>query len=374
MVLTRQRVRVVLGALWILDGLLQLQRSMFTVTFAHTVIAPAGQGQPWFVAEPVALTAGLIAAHPAAWNAAFAVIQLSLGVGFMVPRLVRPALLASVAWAAGVWWLGEGLGGLAGGHADLLTGAPGAVLLYAVLAVAVWPRADATGVEHLPLPGLLTFAWAGLWIGGAVFRLLPGQASSAAIAAEIDASAAGTPGWLHQIDATASALVAPAGTGLVVAWVVVCLMVGLGGLGRGAVRQTACAVGIVIATTFWFVGQSLGQPWSGTATDPNSGPLIVLMALAVMAVGGPAPIYGRHRKLTAVGARRVGSRGPGSSPSAFPVTDVFSPPVAAWAAPELWAGRQPVHREVGVPGGWRAVDDEAGVVRADEPELAPAAR
>ena len=35
--------------------------------------------------------------------------------------------------------LGEGLGGLFGGGASLLTGAPGSSVMYAVVAVTVWP-------------------------------------------------------------------------------------------------------------------------------------------------------------------------------------------------------------------------------------------
>jgi hypothetical protein len=36
---------------------------------------------------------------------------------------------------------------------------------------------------------------------------------------------------------------------------------------------------------FWVLGQDLGQLYSGQATDPNSGPLIALMAIALLAGG-----------------------------------------------------------------------------------------
>ncbi len=358
MTLTRYRVRAVLGALWILDGLLQLQRSMFTAAFAHQVLAPAGQGQPWLVSAPVALTARLVAAHPAAWDAGFAVIQLGLGIGFLVPRLTRPALAASVAWALGVWWLGEGLGGVAGGHADLLTGAPGAVLLYALLALAVWPRPGTDRSEHRPLPGVLAVAWAGLWIGGAGLRLLPGQASSAAVAAEIDANAAGSPGWLHHIDASVAAAVEPRGMLFVVGWVVVCVAVGLGALVEGPVRMVAVVIGIGLATVFWFVGQSLGQPWSGTATDPNTAPLIVLMALAVVGIGGPAPAYGRHRRSSSQGSvRPVLSLRWRAAPAA-PATARAASAAGSRLAPDL------------LPGSWPAFSEHRPPAVAPEPGYA----
>jgi hypothetical protein len=36
-----------------------------------------------------------------------------------------------------------------------------------------------------------------------------------------------------------------------------------------------------VATTFWVLGQNIGELYSGQATDPNTGPVIVLMALAL---------------------------------------------------------------------------------------------
>ena len=52
---------------------------------------------------------------------------------------VKVALAASVPWSLAVWWLGEGLGGLLAPGASFVTGAPGAVILYAVLAAASSP-------------------------------------------------------------------------------------------------------------------------------------------------------------------------------------------------------------------------------------------
>ena len=62
---------------------------------------------------------------PAVADVCFGLIQLTLGAGLLHRRTVRWALAASVLWALSVWYLGEGLGGLGGGQASLLTGAPG---------------------------------------------------------------------------------------------------------------------------------------------------------------------------------------------------------------------------------------------------------
>src|SRR6185312_8625776 len=101
---TRRRLQIALGLLWVLDGLLQAQPFMFTRSFATDVMAPAGQGQPGFVSAPVHWVATVIAAHPVAWNVPFAVLQLALGVGLLVPRTARVALAASIAWGVGVWF------------------------------------------------------------------------------------------------------------------------------------------------------------------------------------------------------------------------------------------------------------------------------
>src|SRR5205823_6033698 len=79
-------------------------------------IAPAAQGQPWFVTGPIGWTVRFLGPHIALWNAGFALVQIAIGVGIMWRPTARLALGASFTWAVAVWWLGEGLGGLASGH------------------------------------------------------------------------------------------------------------------------------------------------------------------------------------------------------------------------------------------------------------------
>jgi hypothetical protein len=249
--ITRRDLQVALGVLWLLDGVLQAQPFMFTRGFATQVIAPMGQGQPGFVSDPVHWAATVIAAHPVAWNVPFAGIQLLLGVGLLVPRSARLALAASIAWALGVWYLGEGLSGLASGHASLITGAPGSALLYAVLAAAAWPRRDSS--REGPAPWL-PFAWAVLWAGAAVFQAMPGQAPDL-------------------------------GPLPVVLLVAAEYLIGVGALARRT-KVPAVTLGLVLALVFWVFGQDLGGLGSGQATDPNSGPALALIAIALLAGGG----------------------------------------------------------------------------------------
>ena len=281
--ITRRHVQIALGLLWLLDGALQLQPFMLGTGFARQVLAPTAAGQPQFVSTSVRWGASIIVAHPVAWDVRFAAVQLLIGLGLLVPRTARFALAISIPWALGVWFLGEGLSGLASGHASLLTGAPGSALVYGVLALAVWPRRNASDeapARWLPL------AWAVLWVGGAIFQALPGQNTGTDVAGVISGGAAGAPGWLGRLDAAIASWTARHGASVVVALVVAEALIGLAAL-LPRTRRVALAAGIVLAVTIWVVGQDLGQLYSGQATDPNTAPLIVLMALAML--GGRRP-------------------------------------------------------------------------------------
>jgi hypothetical protein len=59
-------------------------------------------------------------------------------------------------------------------------------------------------------------------------------------------------------------------------------LIGVGALAR---RTSTAAVtgGLALTLAFWVLGQDLGALYTGQATDPNSGPLIALMAIALLA-------------------------------------------------------------------------------------------
>jgi hypothetical protein len=280
-VTSRRRVRIALGVLWILDGALQLQPFMFGRGFAREVIAPAGDGQPAFVESAVNWAADLVSANPVPWDVVFAGVQILIGVGILLPRTVKVALLASLVWSGGVWLFGEGLGGLASGHADLLTGAPGAVLLYAVLAAGIWPPVRESG-DTRPA-WWLPVAWGVLWVGGAALQLLPGQNKIGDVSGTLRDNAVDAPSWLAHLDHSAASGLTSVGTPVVVALVAVQAAVGLAALPRGALRDVAGWAGIVVSVLFWVYGQSVGELWTGQSTDPNTAPLVILLGLAMMA-------------------------------------------------------------------------------------------
>jgi hypothetical protein len=276
--LARRDLQIALGVLWLLDGALQAQPFMFTKGFASQVLAPVGQGQPGVVSGPVHLASVLVGAHPVAWNAASVAIQLVLGLGLLVRRTARLALGASIAWALGVWYAGEGLSGLASGHASLVTGAPGSALLYAILGVAAWPRRGSQA--EAPARGLAA-AWVVLWVGAAVYQLLPGQNTGPALASAVTAGASSAPHWLAQLDASVGSWASRNGALAVSALAATEFLVGVAVLSRRT-RTWAVAVGLVLSIAIWVIGQDLGQLYSGKATDPNSGPLIALMAVVLL--------------------------------------------------------------------------------------------
>ena len=297
---TRRGIQIALGVLWLLDAALQLQPFMFTADFAQQVLAPSGQDQPVWVSAPTDFFARLIAGHPAPLNIVFALVQLALGIGFLIPRLVRPTIVGSVAWAAGIWWFAEGLGGLATGNASLLTGAPGAVLLYAVLALAVWPATDDRNprtADDAAIAGWFPFAWLVLWLGGALLQLLPSQRGTAALHDQLG-SAEGTPGWLTSMHHLAGTVLSHAGSVPFVALVAAMVLIGIGGLAARPWRTVAAVAGAVAATTFWVLGQNIGELYSGQATDPNTGPVIVLMALALVGSTPGTRLFTRKSRTT----------------------------------------------------------------------------
>ncbi len=119
-IMTRRRLEVTIGLLWLLDGTLQAQPYMFTSTFFSNNFGMANMGLPLLAARVEGSLDTAFGAHPAPWNAVFAIVQLSLGAGLLWPRTAKVALGASVGWGIAVWLIGEGIGGRLYGNQRLL--------------------------------------------------------------------------------------------------------------------------------------------------------------------------------------------------------------------------------------------------------------
>lgn len=279
----RRWLQLGLAVIWVLDGVLQYQSAMFTRAFSQ-MLAHGGSGNPAVIAGPAQWAARLIEHYPMSTNAAFATIQLALGLGIAWRSTVRIALAASVVWSVAVWWLGEGLGGVLTSSASPVTGAPGAVILYALLAVLLWPAArdhPASFVAGRPLgAGAARGAWLLLWGSLAYFTVLAANRSAQGLHDTVAGMTAGEPGWLASVNRGAAGLLAHRGLPAAVMLAVLLAGIAAGIFLPATAARVTVMLAVAVALVIWVVGQDLGAILAGQATDVNSGPLLVLLALA----------------------------------------------------------------------------------------------
>ena len=275
----RRRLQLALAAIWLLDGVLQCQPVMFTRAFPPT-LAAAAQGNPALIAGPITWSAHLIGQHVVAMNAVFAAVQLLLGLGIAWRPTMKLALGASIAWAAAVWWLGEGLGSVLTGSASPVSGAPGAVILYALLAILLWPVARERAAPFVAGRAIGAPAARGLWLivwgSLAGLALQPAARAPHAISGMISDMAHGQPGWLAWTGNHAASALSQQGLAASVVLAVALAVVAAGGC---LPARAAIVLAIVIAAAIW-IAEGLGGILTGSATDPNTGPLLALFALA----------------------------------------------------------------------------------------------
>jgi hypothetical protein len=276
-------LQLALAAIWLFDAVLQYQSFMFTKAFSR-MLAESAAGNPSVIARPITWEASLVSHHLVALNTVFATIQLVIGLGIAYRPTVRLALAASIAWSLGVWWFGEGLGGVLNGSASPLNGAPGPVIIYALAAVLLWP-AD----RQVPAPFTAARAvgaratralWLVLWLSLAYFALTPANRAPQALHDMIANMESGEPAWLSAVDRGAASLVAHQGLAASVALAGAFAVIALGiYLPRPAVRAVL-VLAIAVAVVIWVVGEAFGAILARGSTDPNSGLLLVLLALA----------------------------------------------------------------------------------------------
>jgi hypothetical protein len=295
----RRKAQLALAAIWLLDGVLQYQPYMFTKAFATQIIAPTAQGNPGVIADPITWSARIIADHPVGTNTAFATIQLLLGLAIAWRPTVKVALAASIGWSLAVWWLGEGLGGVLTGTAGPLSGAPGAVILYGLIAVLVWPVGQKPDTATAPDAFLASRPvgaatarglWFVLWGSLAYFTLQSSNTGSQDMHDMISGMAQGQPGWLAAIDNHAASLVAHDGLTASIVMAAVLAIIAIGVYLPARATQATLVLALVTAAVFWVVGEALGGLFSGQGTDVNSGPLLALLALLYW------PMSGRSRE------------------------------------------------------------------------------
>lgn len=288
----RRVLQMSLGLIWLLDAALQYQPFMFGRSFVTRVIQPTTAGNPYAVAHSVTWAAHLILHHIVVYNSIFATIQLIIAVGFFFRRTLKAALAASIVWALFVWWFGESLGGVLAGSTPF-SGLPGAVVLYALIAVLVWPtdrnrRGDAaspatSGPLGATIPRLL---WLVLWGSFVYFVLLAANRSPSALGGVFSGIADGQPGWIESLETNLSSVAGHRGTEFSLVIAVLCAAVALAVFARPILRP-ALVVAAALGALFW-VAEGFGGIFTGRGTDPNSGLLLILLAACYWPSSRPA--------------------------------------------------------------------------------------
>ena len=97
------------------------------------------------------------------------------------------------------------------------------------------------------------------------------------MASVLNAGDSGAPAWLASLDDGAASWVAQHGLLVVILLVAAMSLIGVGALWRRT-RTLAVACGLALTAAMWVLGQDLGMLYTGQATDPNSGPLLALLA------------------------------------------------------------------------------------------------
>jgi hypothetical protein len=172
---------------------------------------------------------------------------------------------------AGTWLLD----GVLSGAASPLNGAPGAVVVYALLAVLLWPAGRAapapfTAARAVGAPAARG-VWLVLWLSLAWFALTPANRAPQALHDMIAGMESGEPGWLATLDRGAAALVAGQGLAASIALAASLVVIGAGiWLPRPAARA-ALLLAMLVALVTWVFGEALGAIFTGGGTDPNAG-------------------------------------------------------------------------------------------------------
>lgn len=296
MLLSRKTLQRILGVLWLIDGLLQLQPQMFTMNMVNGIMKPMLQGQPGLFEPSLQFIVTQTTLHLTAVNLLIAIVQILLGLGFLflTGDWVKWLVFTSIVWAFIVWYGGEGMNMLLTGTASILSGAPGAVLLYPLLGLAVIPRQQSNaasesatrkaGDDGLLSRRILRYILAGFWCFAALLQLQPnwwqdGQISQAigAMVGQGGLNSVLVDPVLTQISNATANIEIPLNIALIVVFLAI-------GIGLAVVKDEHVLpfliASIIVSVLFWYFSEAFGMILTGMATDFNSGLLVVLIALA----------------------------------------------------------------------------------------------
>jgi hypothetical protein len=275
---TGRSLQTALAVIWLLDGGLQFQSFMYSKGFVQMLTGMAA-GQPNWLASSLTWSAHTAGHNLAVYNTLFALVQIAIGLGLLYRPTVRAALVLSIAWAIFVWWFGEAFGMLLMSMAAPLTGAPGAVSLYGLLALVAWPNGRPGGL--LGIRGA-RIAWMTLWVLMAVLWLEAPSSAPNAISDAINAAPSGM-SWLSSLQNWAASAAHGAGVPIALVASALSLLIALG-VGTNRYAFPLLKLAIALNLIYWVIGQGFGGMVQGGATDPNSAPLFIVFASVLYAL------------------------------------------------------------------------------------------
>ncbi|HEY4778477.1 MAG TPA: hypothetical protein VIH47_02660 [Solirubrobacterales bacterium] len=285
--ITIRGIQIALGLIWLLDGALQFQAFMYSHAFLAEAIEPTARMQPGWAGQPILWASDLVGKDLALWNTLFALVQCAIGLGLLYRRTVKPALILSFAWALVVWWFGEGFGMVLMNMGSPFAGSPGAVVLYAVVGVLVWPGAQdggrsAAGAGALGDRGGLV-AWSAAWLCSAALWVAVLARPVYSISGSLVEASGDSMPWLGGLQRSLATALSGEGKPIAALLLVLSLAIAAGVWSRR--RRETLLLGALVSLVYWTLGQSLGGLTTGSATDPNIGPLFLLLAVALWPAG-----------------------------------------------------------------------------------------
>ena len=264
-------VRYTLGGLWILDGLLQLQPLMFTMSMIAAVLVPVQSGEPRWVIDLIGFVINLGTRHLYVFNFSIAAVQIGVGLAVILAGTSLWPYLASFAWSLAIWVAGQAFGSLMGGQTTLWQGAPGSAVLYALVTWAAWPRPD-------PRRRIwITRSLSAIWALGALLQLQPAFFTTNALSQAILQNTGGQPVWLQWLLNASGGVIAAHPVFWTIALAVFEAAIAIG-IWFPRTRRAGLAVSVLGAAAAWVLGQTFGMFFTWMATDPNSAPLLGILA------------------------------------------------------------------------------------------------
>jgi len=295
----RTYLRWAFGVIWLVDGILQFQVSM-PLGLANNVVAPLTANTPSWLHSLMNHGVFLWNTHPINLAVGVAWLQVGIGLVLLVSNGMtgRVAGLVSALWAALVWLIGNGAGGIFVTGASFLFGWPGATVFYAIAGVWLFLRPEVFDRWF----SLATLRIVAVIVGmGAIWQMLPstefwhGGNTNALTAMTSYMTKIAQPHWLAWLSRSVGRIAGSMGGGfnlIIVFWLVACAV----GLWLAPKKEWRWpVVTLVIGCLFFWLTSEDTSLFGGLSTDFNS--LLPLAALAWCASPGLRHATPRERRL-----------------------------------------------------------------------------